>query len=166
MMPLFSLPPFPQEMNLLPQILLPRILQELLGCPVGHCPHCGRAMFTVVFPKLIPVGETVLAGAHLRYSRTPWGNQPPRPSPLLPSPSRSPSPSPQSASCPHKSTPLYNGAVLSHPSSCHALQVWLGDGDSFAYASCSLFFPPASQVSHTEKLCVSSRSGSNTSPLY
>ncbi|XP_061077135.1 leucine-rich repeat-containing protein 28-like isoform X2 [Conger conger] len=55
-----------REMNLLPQILLPRILQELLGCPVGHCHRCGRAMFTIVYPKIIPMGDTALAAAHLR----------------------------------------------------------------------------------------------------
>ncbi|XP_064168699.1 leucine-rich repeat-containing protein 28-like isoform X2 [Anguilla rostrata] len=55
-----------REVNFLPQVLLPRILLELLGCPVGHCHHCGRAMFTIVYPKIVPLSETALAGVHLR----------------------------------------------------------------------------------------------------
>ncbi|KAJ8248804.1 hypothetical protein GJAV_G00227940 [Gymnothorax javanicus] len=55
-----------REVNFLPQTLLPRILLELLECPVGHCHHCGWPMFTVVYPRVIPLCVTPLAGAHLR----------------------------------------------------------------------------------------------------
>ncbi|KAJ8417398.1 hypothetical protein AAFF_G00286250 [Aldrovandia affinis] len=55
-----------REVNLFPQILLPRILLELVECPLGHCHHCSRPMFTIVYPKIIPLRETALAGVHLR----------------------------------------------------------------------------------------------------
>ncbi|KAG7473247.1 hypothetical protein MATL_G00093670 [Megalops atlanticus] len=55
-----------RDANSLPQILIPRTLLELLGCPVGHCHHCGQSMFTVVYPRIFPLRETALAGMHLR----------------------------------------------------------------------------------------------------
>ncbi|KAG9340753.1 hypothetical protein JZ751_020345, partial [Albula glossodonta] len=54
------------EVNVLPQILVPRILLDLVQCPLGHCHHCSQPMFTITYPKIFPLRETALASVHLR----------------------------------------------------------------------------------------------------
>ena len=52
--------------KILPPILLPKSLLDLLQCPLGHCHRCSQPMFTIVYPKLFPLRETALAGVHRR----------------------------------------------------------------------------------------------------
>ncbi|XP_068613479.1 leucine-rich repeat-containing protein 28-like [Brachionichthys hirsutus] len=47
-------------------INIPKSLQDLLFLPLGHCHRCSQAMFTIVYPKLFPLRDTVLAGVHRR----------------------------------------------------------------------------------------------------
>lgn len=54
------------DLNLLPPITLPKSLLDLLQFPLGHCHRCSQAMFTIIYPKLFPLRDTVLAGVHRR----------------------------------------------------------------------------------------------------
>ncbi|XP_056134194.1 leucine-rich repeat-containing protein 28 [Lampris incognitus] len=56
----------PKGLNLMPHILLPKSLLDLLQFPLGHCHRCSQPMFTIVYPKLFPLKETALAGVHRR----------------------------------------------------------------------------------------------------
>ncbi|KAM3876801.1 leucine-rich repeat-containing protein 28 [Diretmus argenteus] len=56
----------PTELNLLPPIILPKSLLDLLQFPLGHCHRCSQPMFTIVYPKLFPLRDTALAGVHRR----------------------------------------------------------------------------------------------------
>ncbi|KAL2088374.1 hypothetical protein ACEWY4_015273 [Coilia grayii] len=56
----------PKGVKILPPILLPKSLLDLLQCPLGHCHRCSQPMFTIVYPKLFPLRETALAGVHRR----------------------------------------------------------------------------------------------------
>ncbi|XP_063044822.1 leucine-rich repeat-containing protein 28 [Engraulis encrasicolus] len=56
----------PKGVKVLPPILLPSSLLDLLQCPLGHCHRCSQPMFTIVYPKLFPLRETALAGVHRR----------------------------------------------------------------------------------------------------
>uniref|UniRef100_A0A3P9NSF2 Leucine rich repeat containing 28 n=1 Tax=Poecilia reticulata TaxID=8081 RepID=A0A3P9NSF2_POERE len=56
----------PAGLNLLPPIILPKSLLDLLQFPLGHCHRCSQAMFTIIYPKLFPLRDTALAGVHRR----------------------------------------------------------------------------------------------------
>ncbi|MED6266582.1 Leucine-rich repeat-containing protein 28 [Characodon lateralis] len=56
----------PAGLNLLPSIILPKSLLDLLQFPLGHCHRCSQAMFTIIYPKLFPLRDTALAGVHRR----------------------------------------------------------------------------------------------------
>ncbi|KAF7660838.1 hypothetical protein LDENG_00273890 [Lucifuga dentata] len=56
----------PTELSLLPPIMLPKSLLELLRFPLGHCHCCSQPMFTIIYPKLFPLRNTALAGVHRR----------------------------------------------------------------------------------------------------
>uniref|UniRef100_A0A3B5Q0L7 Leucine rich repeat containing 28 n=1 Tax=Xiphophorus maculatus TaxID=8083 RepID=A0A3B5Q0L7_XIPMA len=56
----------PLGLNLLPPIILPKSLLDLLQFPLGHCHRCSQAMFTIIYPKLFPLRDTALAGVHRR----------------------------------------------------------------------------------------------------
>ncbi|XP_029904178.1 leucine-rich repeat-containing protein 28 isoform X1 [Myripristis murdjan] len=56
----------PTELNLVPPIILPKSLLDLLQFPLGHCHRCSQPMFTIVYPKLFPLRNTALAGVHRR----------------------------------------------------------------------------------------------------
>ncbi|CAN9506816.1 unnamed protein product [Ophioblennius macclurei] len=56
----------PTDLSLLPPIILPKSLLDLLQFPLGHCHRCSQAMFTIIYPKLFPLRETALAGVHRR----------------------------------------------------------------------------------------------------
>uniref|UniRef100_A0A3B3VB10 Leucine rich repeat containing 28 n=1 Tax=Poecilia latipinna TaxID=48699 RepID=A0A3B3VB10_9TELE len=56
----------PLGLNLLPPIILPKSLLDLLRFPLGHCHRCSQAMFTIIYPKLFPLRDTALAGVHRR----------------------------------------------------------------------------------------------------
>uniref|UniRef100_A0A667Z6S5 Leucine rich repeat containing 28 n=1 Tax=Myripristis murdjan TaxID=586833 RepID=A0A667Z6S5_9TELE len=53
-------------LNLVPPIILPKSLLDLLQFPLGHCHRCSQPMFTIVYPKLFPLRNTALAGVHRR----------------------------------------------------------------------------------------------------
>lgn len=54
------------DLHLLPNIVLPKSLLDLLRFPLGHCHRCSQAMFTIIYPKLFPLRDTALAGVHRR----------------------------------------------------------------------------------------------------
>ncbi|KAG8440708.1 hypothetical protein GDO86_006454 [Hymenochirus boettgeri] len=54
---------FLRDLSCLTPISLPKSLLELLQCPLGHCHRCSQSMFTIVYPKLFPLRET-LWGLH------------------------------------------------------------------------------------------------------
>ncbi|XP_008309034.1 leucine-rich repeat-containing protein 28 [Cynoglossus semilaevis] len=56
----------PTDLNLPPPITLPKSLLDLLEFPLGHCHRCSQSMFTITYPKLFPLRDTVLAGVHRR----------------------------------------------------------------------------------------------------
>lgn len=56
----------PAGLHLLPSIILPKSLLDLLQFPLGHCHRCSQAMFTIIYPKLFPLRDTALAGVHRR----------------------------------------------------------------------------------------------------
>ncbi|KAM4602552.1 leucine-rich repeat-containing protein 28 isoform 1-T1 [Polymixia lowei] len=56
----------PTELSLLPPVLLPKSLLELLHAPLGHCHRCSQPMFTITYPKLFPLRDTALAEVHHR----------------------------------------------------------------------------------------------------
>lgn len=58
------------DLNLPPPITLPKSLLDLLEFPLGHCHRCSQSMFTITYPKLFPLRDTVLAGVHRRLKRT------------------------------------------------------------------------------------------------
>lgn len=51
-------------LDLLSPISLPRNLYKLLFYPLGHCHHCSRPMFTIVYPKCYPLMETPMAALY------------------------------------------------------------------------------------------------------
>ncbi|XP_051896535.1 leucine-rich repeat-containing protein 28 isoform X2 [Pristis pectinata] len=51
-------------LDLLSPISLPRNLYKLLFYPLGHCHHCGKPMFTIVYPKCYPLMETPMAALY------------------------------------------------------------------------------------------------------
>ncbi|KAJ6662876.1 hypothetical protein lerEdw1_011080 [Lerista edwardsae] len=53
-----------KDLKFLTPISLPRSLLELLLCPLGHCHRCSQPMFIIVYPKLLPLRETPMAGLH------------------------------------------------------------------------------------------------------
>ncbi|XP_020797280.1 leucine-rich repeat-containing protein 28 [Boleophthalmus pectinirostris] len=54
------------DLQLLPNMTLPKSLLDLLQFPLGHCHRCSQAMFTIIYPKLFPLRDTALAGVHRR----------------------------------------------------------------------------------------------------
>ncbi|XP_015250024.1 PREDICTED: leucine-rich repeat-containing protein 28 [Cyprinodon variegatus] len=56
----------PAGLHLLPPFVLPKSLLDLLQFPLGHCHRCSQAMFTIIYPKVFPLRDTVLAGVHRR----------------------------------------------------------------------------------------------------
>ncbi|XP_069767489.1 leucine-rich repeat-containing protein 28 isoform X3 [Narcine bancroftii] len=56
-------------LDLLSPISLPRNLYKLLFYPLGHCHHCSKPMFTIVYPKCYPLMETPMAVLHNRKTK-------------------------------------------------------------------------------------------------
>ncbi|XP_072134355.1 leucine-rich repeat-containing protein 28 isoform X2 [Mobula birostris] len=51
-------------LEILSPISLPRNLYKLLFYPLGHCHHCSKPMFTIVYPKCYPLVETPMAALY------------------------------------------------------------------------------------------------------
>ncbi|XP_059808697.1 leucine-rich repeat-containing protein 28 isoform X1 [Hypanus sabinus] len=51
-------------LEILSPISLPRNLYKLLFYPLGHCHHCSKPMFTIVYPKCYPLMETPMAALY------------------------------------------------------------------------------------------------------